>query len=57
MITKICEYCGKEFKVTEYDKTRKYCGFKCYSELRKINSYTTHIKVCNYSNKEWFKIQ
>ncbi len=28
-MTKLCETCGKEFSITKYQTTKKYCSAQC----------------------------
>jgi very-short-patch-repair endonuclease len=40
MIKKICEICGREYKVRNYEKDkRRFCSKDCYNEYRKTEEY------------------
>jgi very-short-patch-repair endonuclease/endogenous inhibitor of DNA gyrase (YacG/DUF329 family) len=48
-VKKICQFCGKEFMVSQYEKNRKFCSVKCYwlSMRKRIK------KVCLVCGKEF----
>ncbi|MBA7583581.1 hypothetical protein ES708_25527 [subsurface metagenome] len=51
MIKKVCEHCGKEYKVTPYHKNQKYCSRNC-ADIAKIKNIMVK-KICEYCGKKY----
>lgn len=49
MVTKICQYCGKEFITTNQNKNQPCCNRECKSNLIKQSK----TKICECCNKEF----
>ena len=49
MMEKICIVCGKEFKVSNWNKDKKYCSHECYWKKKKKNN-----NKCEICGKETY---
>lgn len=55
MITRHCNYCGKEYRTTSPNS--HYCSRKCQSELRLKESEAKRRRVCQWCGKSFIMRQ
>lgn len=54
IITKICEYCGAEYKTKGVNKNRsKFCSNRCKSRWRRASGIDNVEKICKYCGEKF----
>lgn len=56
LIRKKCPYCGKEFKVPQWQNGKKYCSITCAVKARALKQKKRISVTCNYCGKPLEKV-